>query len=1513
MAGRVNTKFVFILSAVLCVSVLGFAGAAYYFNNRDYKTHLIRGRELLAAGDFKDAVDSFERAAQRSKSDIPVTQEYIEALKLLPAADYVEAQNTLRSIRDNTRHLTNIDPDSDELFQDFVDLIKGYALELGQDGDTSMMWILQTALSRLEINPDDALARRYASIYALGQMSADQAVEEIHKVRDDLEWAREQYPEDTDVMRSLATWKLFEAKRQDQPGGDAELSTRLREEATVLNDNLLATDPDNPRLMLDHLQIQSDATIDRDVDDPYKVMKPMLDKLEAKLLADPQPSDVVSTVVQYIKAVYATDIQEDAQDGKMVINEGQRRGIALLRAANQANPDNPTYQLLLGKELKLLGEYEEALGYIQAVAGLSTQGPYLEVLRNYKFRLNGAIESADLMMTLAGKSGPGPERDDLLSKAEQALSEVSTAGLDSAPRVLMLKGKLSLIQGKAREGLINIDKAADLYDTNRYSREKAEALLLSAQARAKQGDWGAAAERYEQLLKINPNIPTIRLQLASTYLRSQQFDKAHRHIDAVLSDDPMNEQALVVQAKILAKQGQFDEAIAVYNQLDLNHRPDLAIGYAQLLIQGNRKAQASKIVKAYYDADPSNIQLLALLLDTEESLERKSELIAISRDAGADPMMLAMIEQRLDPGGEVDQEQLIETLAQNQTDPFLRAINSARLYARAGNQVKALESLDEAERIKPDDKAVVDMRFENALAEGKLDEAQRLADIAEQNNFDEAAGRFYLARLQAARKQYQQAINTLHLGLDDIPINSDGWRLLGDILAINNDYSEAASAFETSLEQRPDNLGSLRGLAAIRDKQGRHDEALHMIKVAFNQNPQNAQIKQLYLAYESQYGDKQLVLKIRREMIKSEPENIVNHRILALLLAELDQPDEAMQMIQGVIDTEGMTPTNVLVLSKTHLLLGDTQRGGQVIRSYIQGLGAKVQTRDYLILARYLKKAGDGEGALSAYAQAIALESEQREASRELADVYFDGGVYQRAVPLYREMYAQFPEEPRLGLRLADALVKTREFDEASRLLSDMGDAGSSADALRALIAVNRDDQNEAVRLINAAIEADPGKAILHYERAAIYMKDPLRQADAMQDLNTALTLDPNHLLSRRLLIGLYLAQGQRSEAIRELRTLVSRHPDFAEGRLKLITMLTQDGDLTSTMVLARAGIEAAPQDPTWHTVMASLAIKAKKPQDAIDSFAAVFELSPTPGDLLNLVSLQIDNKGASDALAMMREHADMVNQQPVLQAAMGRALDASGNASQASQVSALAMERCTSFDQLMAVVNQLQEGMETDQIQTLLKGLANTPSESWAGIVLARLEVERGDHDAAVKQLMEMDTLISPQDTQLRLVYDSSLALALHGAGRPQEADPIYQRVLESQPDNISVLNNLAYMLAEDLDRAKDALPFAQRAEKLDPENAQILDTLGWIQFKLGDIELARATLEHSIAATPLSASHLHLAQVLIKQGKKVQASRHLKTAADLAEQNNETEILQEAKDLLARIDQLSEASLSQ
>lgn len=73
------------------------------------------------------------------------------------------------------------------------------------------------------------------------------------------------------------------------------------------------------------------------------------------------------------------------------------------------------------------------------------------------------------------------------------------------------------------------------------------------------------------------------------------------------------------------------------------------------------------------------------------------------------------------------------------------------------------------------------------------------------------------------------------------------------------------------------------------------------------------------------------------------------------------------------------------------------------------------------------------------------------------------------------------------------------------------------------------------------------------------------------------------------------------------------------------------------------------------------------------------------------------------------------------------------------------------------------------------------------------------------------------------------------------------YQKSLESDPENITSLNGLGYVLAcEDKDLTK-ALSLCKKAVTFAPKSAACLDSLGWVYYKLGLYEDAMHYLEEA------------------------------------------------------------------
>ena len=114
---------------------------------------------------------------------------------------------------------------------------------------------------------------------------------------------------------------------------------------------------------------------------------------------------------------------------------------------------------------------------------------------------------------------------------------------------------------------------------------------------------------------------------------------------------------------------------------------------------------------------------------------------------------------------------------------------------------------------------------------------------------------------------------------------------------------------------------------------------------------------------------------------------------------------------------------------------------------------------------------------------------------------------------------------------------------------------------------------------------------------------------------------------------------------------------------------------------------------------------------------------------------------------------------------------------------------------------------------------------------------------------------------------------------GRYKDAIVHYDVLQQKLPDNILVLNNLAWAYAQMKDDR--ALATAERAYKLAPDNASVADTIGALLVERGDAARGMELLEKAVKAAPNVAEiHYHLAQGWVKKGDKSKARGELERA---------------------------------
>lgn len=141
------------------------------------------------------------------------------------------------------------------------------------------------------------------------------------------------------------------------------------------------------------------------------------------------------------------------------------------------------------------------------------------------------------------------------------------------------------------------------------------------------------------------------------------------------------------------------------------------------------------------------------------------------------------------------------------------------------------------------------------------------------------------------------------------------------------------------------------------------------------------------------------------------------------------------------------------------------------------------------------------------------------------------------------------------------------------------------------------------------------------------------------------------------------------------------------------------------------------------------------------------------------------------------------------------------------------------------------------------------------------------------------------PDDTDLR--YD--LAMLADKLGRPQEMELLLREIMRVRPDYHHAPNALGYSLADRNQRLDEALQLIRRALELAPNDPFIQDSLGWVEYRRGNVPQAVQILEAAYQARPDAEIAAHLGEVLWTAGQRDRARKIWQEGLQLAP-NNET-----------------------
>ena len=165
------------------------------------------------------------------------------------------------------------------------------------------------------------------------------------------------------------------------------------------------------------------------------------------------------------------------------------------------------------------------------------------------------------------------------------------------------------------------------------------------------------------------------------------------------------------------------------------------------------------------------------------------------------------------------------------------------------------------------------------------------------------------------------------------------------------------------------------------------------------------------------------------------------------------------------------------------------------------------------------------------------------------------------------------------------------------------------------------------------------------------------------------------------------------------------------------------------------------------------------------------------------------------------------------------------------------------------------------DAARALIQGTPENAPEDARAKIDAEAELLRDSKlYQAEYELLSAAAQASPDDIDLR--YD--LAMAADKVNKPDEMEALLRQVIASKPDYPHAYNALGYALADRNARLPEARTLIEKALQLAPDDPYIIDSLGWVEFRSGELQEALKNLRHAFDSKHDAEIAAHLGEVL-------------------------------------------------
>ncbi|MDR1708942.1 MAG: PEP-CTERM system TPR-repeat protein PrsT [Candidatus Accumulibacter sp.] len=810
----------------------------------------------------------------------------------------------------------------------------------------------------------------------------------------------------------------------------------------------------------------------------------------------------------------------------------------------------------------------------------------------------------------------------------------------------------------------------------------------------------------------------------------------------------------------------------------------------------------------------------------------------------------------------------------------------ARAMLMLGQAKRVIEEFSQTQLRTPESQAELQTALANAyLAESKNDLAKARLDAALATVPDFGRALYTQARIRLSEQDVPGATALLDKALANDPSFHEALQLRGDILAYEGQTDSAIAFYRAALQAKPNYLPAYVSMITRLIEAGRMEEAARDFEEMRQVAPKAAQTS--YVRAELMYRQKQFAeaREAIQHFLRFAPENPIGQQLAGAIEFELKSYPAAERYLQAVLTKAPRTGIARRILITSFLRSGKPDKALGALQPILGEIG---DDSNLLALAgEVFMQNGNADRAGEYFARASKLDPANKSKQTAVALTHLAKGETDTAYKAL-EKIASTDTGIQADMALIAAQLRNRQFDLALKSIGELGKKRGKDPLVAPLVAnlrgtalLGKRDAPGARAAFESAIAANPEyfPAVKNLAMLDLAEKKP---ENAKQRFRDMIARNPNSSLALLALADLEGRTGGKKEDVLALITqAVASNPTDIASRLALINFHIAARDPASAVAAAQNALTALPDNSAILDAQGRAQQASGNYNQAISTYVRLSELNPgTVQPYLRMADIHFANRDKNSA-----------------RQALNRALAIMPESIEAQRGLLLLDLNAGRIEDAVRTARNIQKQHPENPVGYLLEGDSYSVGKEWKEAIEAYRngirqtgagELAMALHNALVSRNTpgEADKFAAswlkdhPKDARFRLYFaESATARADYAAAARQ-----YKALLDLQPDNPALLNNMAWVMAKNKD--PKALELAEKAYKLSPDQPNIIDTLGSLLVEKGQLDRGIELLRRAYSLMPGNPTiRFNLANALLKSGNTAEARTLLIELSGLGE----------------------------